>query len=78
VDEKPLIEKSEPADWDPGKGGSGNGPIASVRQQPLNEPLLLKRWRFDVGNTGLAPNEPTNGLALWIECLPSGPKAPEK
>jgi hypothetical protein len=70
VDDRPAIEAAEEAGWYPGRGSEGPGGITICEQQPPERPVELHRHRFSQrtkSGTYKAPEEPTNGLLLWVE-----------
>ena len=70
VDDRPVIEAEESADWWPGHGSTGGSQFSSCAQRSAHEPLVLFRRRFSrqlKGGRCVTPKGPTEGLMLWIE-----------
>jgi hypothetical protein len=70
VDDEPSIETAETPDWDPGHGSEGSGGFSISTQLPPDKPIDLHRLRFKQATKPgqyKAPQEPTEGLLLWIE-----------
>ncbi len=74
VDGELAIEVSESSDWYPDGGRSSwGGGYNRSTQVPADKPLELTRMRFHKpqGNgTSSTPDEPYNGIFLWIERKP--------
>jgi len=70
VDEKVVLTKIQPTDWNPDRGKSTSGAIGFSQQQPTDQPFQIHRSRFmePVGEFGAAsPQGPSNGVLIWIE-----------
>ena len=72
LDNKPVIEIAEPADWDPGRGGVSSGASMEQSYQPSNiaTPVELYREVFSVAkaNGGFGrPDQPSNGVLMWLQ-----------
>jgi hypothetical protein len=75
VDDTPLIETVESADWSDRPGSSGGSLFGRCTQRDPNEPLVLFRRRFHQrmkNGQRSTPKGPTEGLMLWIERMTSG------
>lgn len=76
VDDQPVIEINESADWNPGFGGYGSGGDRFDRSyQPKNtsQSVLLFHEQFSVDQSNgqfKVPEEPSNGLLLWVQPIP--------
>ena len=69
VDGELAVGVSESGDWSPEDGFSWGGSFHRSTQAPCDKPLELIRIRFHkpgVRGTGM-PDEPYNGVLLWIE-----------
>ena len=67
VDDRPLIETEEGADWDSGGHSSGGSEFGRCVQRSAQEPVVLFRRRFHRHGRNVAPQGPAEGLMLWIE-----------
>ena len=79
LDDNPMIEITEPADWDPGHGGAG-GASWERPHQPSNMawPVELYRAVFSVEkpNQGFGlPDGPSNGVLLWLQPMTNSERA---
>jgi hypothetical protein len=70
IDDQPVIEISEPAEWDPGHGGAGSGASWEHPHQPgtVTHPVMLYREVFRMGDRSL-PQGPKNGELFWLQPL---------
>jgi hypothetical protein len=68
LDDQPVIELSEPADWDPGHGGAGSGASWERPYQPgsVTHPVMLYREVFRMDDRSM-PNGPANGVLMWLQ-----------
>lgn len=72
IDDQPVIEITESADWDPGYGRAGLGTPMDQSYQPshIAETVILHQEVFLVakpnGVSGL-PNESSNGILMWLQ-----------
>lgn len=71
VDGEPQIIVTRPKDWESGKGWSSysSNSFTVSESYALDEPLMLLSRRFmrDIGNgTSSSPDEPCEGIALWV------------
>ena len=75
LDDQPVIEISEPADWDPGHGGVGTGAWHEHPHQPgsVTHPVMLYREVFTMDDRSM-PNGPANGVLLWLQPLTDSEK----
>jgi hypothetical protein len=75
MNDQPVIEISEPADWDPGHGGVGSGAWWDHPYQPgsVTQPVMLYREVFDLDD-GSMPNGPANGVLMWLQPMTDGEK----
>jgi hypothetical protein len=71
LDDQPVIEISEPADWDPGHGGTGTGAWWEHPYQPgsATQPVMLYREVFRMEEDRSLPKGPANGVLLWLQLL---------
>ena len=72
LDDRPVIEISEPADWDLGHGGAGTGASWERPHQPASatHPVILYCEIFSVNNPsgGLGQSKgPANGVLMWLQ-----------
>ena len=71
LDDTPVIEITEPADWNPGHGGAGGGAWERPHQASnIAWPVELYRVVFSVDkpNQGFGlPEGPSNGVLLWLQ-----------
>jgi hypothetical protein len=70
VDGELALKVSESSDWCPGSSFGFGGSYNRSTQAPLDQPLELIRIRFYKqlgGGSSKAPDEPYNGVLLWIE-----------
>lgn len=72
LDGEPVIEITEPVDWDPGRGGSWSGASMEQSFQPSNAAASVELYRevFSVakpnGDFG-RPDKPSNGVLMWLQ-----------
>lgn len=72
LDGEPVIEITEPGDWDPGRGGSWSGASMEQSFQPSNAAASVELYRevFSVakpnGDFG-RPDKPSNGVLMWLQ-----------
>lgn len=72
LDGEPVIEITEPGDWDPGRGGSRSGASMEQSFQPSNAAASVELYRevFSVakpnGDFG-RPDKPSNGVLMWLQ-----------
>ena len=74
LDDQPVIDVTEPADWNPGHGGAGTSALWERPYQPggVTQSVMLSRWVFSVDkpNQGFGlPDGPSNGVLLWLQPL---------
>lgn len=76
LDDQPVIEISEPADWDPGHGGGGTGVRCEHPYQPgsATQPVVLYDWVFRADEDRSLPQGPANGVLLWLQPLTDSEK----
>lgn len=72
LDDQPVIENTEPANWNPGHGGTRLGTSLEQSFQPSNssESVELYREVFSVANPNGGfgrPNQPSSGVLMWLE-----------
>ena len=72
LDDQPVIENTEPANWNPGHGGTRLGASMEQSFQPSNasESVELYREVFSVANPNGGfgrPNQPSSGVLMWLE-----------
>ena len=72
LDDQPVIENVEPAEWDPGHGGTWSGASMDQSYQPINAAASVELYRevFSVAkpNGGFGrPDQPSNGVLMWIQ-----------
>jgi hypothetical protein len=82
LDDQPVIEIRETADWDPGHGGSGTGANWEQPYQPSDiattVPLYRRVFSVNQPNNGFGrPKGPANGTLLWLQPLTNNETAPE-
>lgn len=73
-DGRTIVSCQESMDWNPERGSSGGGQFAQVSAQDPDQPLILFRRVFSLptaSNQFTSPQEPSSGLLLWIEQLPT-------
>lgn len=71
LDDQPVLEITEPANWDPGRGGTWSSAPMEQSFQPSNASAFVVLYRevFSVAkpNGGFGrPDRPSNGLLMWL------------
>jgi hypothetical protein len=69
-----VLSAEEPLEWNPNVGSSGASEFTSSTQMDPNSPAVFFRRRFmkkDDRGGSATPVEPTEGVMLWIERVPS-------
>lgn len=71
LDDQPVIEISESADWNPGHGGAGTGALWEHPYQPgsATQPVMLYRETFKMEKDRSLLQGPANGLLFWLQPL---------
>ena len=79
LDDQPVIEISEPADWDPGHGAAGGGASLERPYQPgsVTHPVMLYREVFRMDDRSMLQG-PKNGVLLWLQPLAVGEETEHK
>jgi hypothetical protein len=74
LDGRVAITAREASDWAGDRGSTGMVDYGGTEQFPTDEPLILERSRFlhaapppSSPRASTEPDEPSNGLILWIE-----------
>ena len=72
LDDQPVIENIEPAEWDPGHGGTWSGASMDQSYQPINAAASVELHRevFSVAkpNGGFGrPDQPSHGVLMWLQ-----------
>lgn len=72
LDDKPVIENLESADWDPGHGGFSLGASMDQSYQPSDATTSVELHREVFSdsrhNGGFSrPDQPSNGVLMWLE-----------
>jgi len=73
LDDQPVIEISESADWNPGHGGAGTGSLREYPFQPgsASHPVMLYHEVYRTDDRSLPPG-PKNGVLLWLQPMTDG------
>jgi hypothetical protein len=79
LDDQPVIEVRESADWNPGHGGAFGGASLDQPYQPgsVTHPVMLYREVFRMDDRSMLQG-PKNGVLLWLQPLAVGEETEQK